>query len=49
MKKILLLLFVFASVFAEAQIQYLGAPTVTVVNRGNFRIDSILYLPKRQK
>jgi hypothetical protein len=49
MKKILLLLFVFASVYADAQIQFLGAPNVTVVNRGNFRIDSILYLPKREK
>jgi hypothetical protein len=33
----------------SAQIQYLGAPNVTVVNRGNFKIDSILYLPKKNK
>lgn len=30
-------------------IQYIGAPTTTVISRGNFRTDSIFYLPKRSK
>lgn len=49
MKRILIIL---ATLFATAQsqtIQTIGAPTTTVVSRGNFRTDSILYLPKRQK
>jgi hypothetical protein len=31
------------------QVQYLGSPTTTVRNRGNFVSDSLFYLPKRQK
>jgi hypothetical protein len=49
MKRILIIL---AALFATAQsqtIQTIGAPTTTVVSRGNFRTDSIFYLPKRQK
>lgn len=35
---------------SQAQtIQYIGAPTTTVISRGNFRTDSIFYLPKRSK
>jgi hypothetical protein len=46
------LIFILAALFATAQsqtIQTIGAPTTTVVSRGNFRTDSIFYLPKRQK
>jgi hypothetical protein len=46
------ILFIIAALFATAQsqtIQTIGAPTTTVVSRGNFRTDSIFYLPKRQK
>jgi hypothetical protein len=46
------LIFILATLFATAQsqtIQTIGAPTTTVVSRGNFRTDSIFYLPKRQK
>jgi hypothetical protein len=46
------ILFILATLFATAQsqtIQTIGAPTTTVVSRGNFRTDSIFYLPKRQK
>jgi hypothetical protein len=46
------LIFIIAALFATAQsqtIQTIGAPTTTVVSRGNFRTDSIFYLPKRQK
>ena len=46
------LLFIIAALFATAQsqtIQTIGAPTTTVVSRGNFRTDSIFYLPKRQR
>jgi hypothetical protein len=49
MKRILIII---AALFATAQaqtIQTIGAPTTTVVSRGNFRTDSIFYLPKRQK
>ena len=49
MKIKLLIIFMFISAGVSAQIQYLGAPNVTVINRGNFKIDSILYLPKRIK
>lgn len=31
------------------QVQFLGSPTTTVRNRGNFVSDSLFYLPKRQK
>jgi hypothetical protein len=46
------LIFIIAALFATAQsqtIQTIGAPTTTVVSRGNFRTDSLFYLPKRQK
>jgi hypothetical protein len=46
------LIFILAALFATAQsqtIQTIGAPTTTVVSRGNFRTDSLFYLPKRQK
>jgi hypothetical protein len=46
------LIFILAALFATAQsqtIQTIGAPTTTVVSRGNFRTDSIFYLPKRTK
>jgi len=49
MKRILIII---AALFATAQaqtIQTIGAPTTTVVSRGNFRTDSIFYLPKRSK
>ena len=49
MKNIIAFLLVFTSLFASSQTQFLGAPNVTVVARGNFKVDSILYLPKRQK
>lgn len=46
------LIFILTALFATAQaqtIQTIGAPTTTVVSRGNFRTDSIFYLPKRTK
>lgn len=46
------LIFIIAALIATAQsqtIQTIGAPTTTVVSRGNFRTDSIFYLPKRTK
>ena len=46
------LIFILAALFATAQaqtIQTIGAPTTTVVSRGNFRTDSLFYLPKRSK
>ena len=46
------IIFIIAALFATAQaqtIQTIGAPTTTVVSRGNFRTDSIFYLPKRTK
>lgn len=49
MKNIIAILFVFTSLFASSQTQYIGAPNTTVVARGNMKIDSILYLPKREK
>ena len=39
-----------STICSQAQtIQYIGAPTTTVISRGNFRTDSIFYLPKRSK
>ena len=49
MKNILTFALVFISLFASSQTQYIGAPNTTVVARGNMKIDSILYLPKREK
>jgi hypothetical protein len=49
MKNIVAILLVFSSLFASSQTQFLGAPNVTVVARGNMKVDSILYLPKREK
>jgi hypothetical protein len=49
MKNIVAILFVFISAFASSQTQYIGAPNTTVVARGNMKVDSILYLPKREK
>jgi hypothetical protein len=49
MKNIVAFLLVFSSLFASSQTQYIGAPNTTVVARGNFKVDSILYLPKREK
>ena len=49
MKKLIFILIALVS-FSQAQtIQTIGAPTTTVVSRGNFRTDSIFYLPKRTK
>lgn len=49
MKKLIFILIALIS-FSQAQtIQTIGAPTTTVVSRGNFRTDSIFYLPKRTK
>jgi hypothetical protein len=49
MKNIVAFLLVFSSLFASSQTQFLGAPNTTVVARGNMKVDSILYLPKREK
>ena len=49
MRKLIFILIALVS-FSQAQtIQYIGAPTTTVISRGNFRTDSIFYLPKRTK
>lgn len=49
MRKLIFILIALIS-FSQAQtIQYIGAPTTTVISRGNFRTDSIFYLPKRTK
>jgi hypothetical protein len=49
MKNIVAFLLVFSSLFASSQTQFLGAPNTTVVVKGNMKVDSIFYLPKRQK
>ena len=49
MKNIIAILFVFTSLFASSQTQFLGAPNTTIVVKGNMKVDSILYLPKRSK
>jgi len=49
MRYILFLLCIVMAASASAQVQYLGSPTTTVRNRGNFVSDSLFYLPKRQK
>lgn len=49
MRKLIFILIALIS-FSQAQtIQYIGGPTTTVISRGNFRADSIFYLPKRTK
>lgn len=49
MRKLIFILIALVS-FSQAQtIQYIGAPTTMVISRGNFRTDSIFYLPKRTK
>lgn len=49
MRKLIFILIAIIS-FSQAQtIQYIGAPTTTVISKGNFRTDSIFYLPKRTK
>ena len=49
MRKLIFILIALIS-FSQAQtIQYIGGPTTTVISRGNFRTDSIFYLPKRTK
>ena len=49
MRKLIFILIALIS-FSQAQtIQYIGAPTTTVISRGNFRTDSIFYIPKRTK
>lgn len=49
MRYILLVFFTLIGTFASAQVQFLGSPTTTVRNRGNFVSDSLFYLPKRTK
>lgn len=49
MRKLIFILIALVS-FSQAQtIQYIGGPTTTVISKGNFRADSIFYLPKRTK
>ena len=46
------LIFILLAIIGVSQaqtVQYIGAPTTTVISRGNFRTDSIFYLPKRSK
>lgn len=49
MKRLIFILFAIIGVSQAQTIQYIGAPTTTVISRGNFRTDSIFYLPKRTK
>ena len=49
MRYLFILLCIVMAASASAQVQYLGSPTTTVRNRGNFVSDSLFYLPKRQK
>jgi hypothetical protein len=49
MKKLLFVLAALISVSQAQTIQYIGAPTTTVISKGNFRSDSLFYLPKRTK
>lgn len=49
MKKLIFILLAIIGVSQAQTIQYIGAPTTTVISRGNFRTDSIFYLPKRTK
>jgi hypothetical protein len=49
MRKLLFILVGLISVSQAQTIQYIGAPTTTVISKGNFRSDSLLYLPKRTK
>ena len=49
MKQLIFILIAIIGVSQAQTIQYIGAPTTTVISRGNFRTDSIFYLPKRTK
>lgn len=49
MKQLIFILCAIIGVSQAQTIQYIGAPTTTVISRGNFRTDSIFYLPKRSK
>jgi hypothetical protein len=49
MRKLLFVLAALISVSQAQTIQYIGAPTTTVISKGNFRSDSLFYLPKRSK
>ena len=49
MRKLIFILLAIIGVSQAQTIQYIGAPTTTVISRGNFRTDSIFYLPKRSK
>jgi hypothetical protein len=49
MRKLLFILVGLISVSQAQTIQYIGAPTTTVISKGNFRSDSLFYLPKRTK
>jgi hypothetical protein len=49
MRKLLFILAALISVSQAQTIQYIGAPTTTVISKGNFRSDSLFYLPKRSK
>ena len=51
MKKLIIFfaLMFFIAETSNAQVQFLGSPTTTIRNRGNFVSDSLFYFPKRQK
>lgn len=49
MRQLIFILLAIIGVSQAQTIQYIGAPTTTVISRGNFRTDSIFYLPKRTK
>ena len=49
MRQIIFILLAIIGVSQAQTIQYIGAPTTTVISRGNFRTDSVFYLPKRSK
>lgn len=49
MRRLIFILLAMIGVSQAQTIQYIGAPTTTVISRGNFRTDSIFYLPKRSK
>ena len=49
MRQLIFILLATIGVSQAQTIQYIGAPTTTVISRGNFRTDSIFYLPKRTK
>ena len=49
MRQLIFILLAIIGVSQAQTIQYIGAPTTTVISRGNFRSDSLFYLPKRLK